>query len=98
MTVRPVSGPRERSSRNDNDPGIRHVVVQIPGLLVLERGGIVHFDIKAGSVDIELLAVSRDAEREARAARDLGLLCDFVAGQVDRPELAALVPVDSRCV
>src|ERR1700733_2156729 len=57
--------PNDHVLRNNDDAGVRHVVVQIPGLLVLERGGIVDFNIKARSVNVKLLDVGGNAEGES---------------------------------
>src|SRR5271163_4207433 len=46
----------------NRDAGVRNVVLEIPGLLPLERGGIVNFNFKTGAVDVELRAVARHAK------------------------------------
>src|ERR1700693_4739209 len=44
------------------------VVVQVPGLLVFKGCCIIHFYFEACAVDVELLAVGRNAQGEAVAA------------------------------
>ena len=65
--------------RQDRDSRVGNVVLQIPRLLPFERGGIVNLNFKTGAVDVQLLAVARHAETEARTARNLGLLRQSIA-------------------
>lgn len=45
----------------NNDTRVCDVVVQIPGLFILQRGGIVNLDVKASAIDVQLLPVGRNA-------------------------------------
>src|SRR6266567_1268949 len=81
------------SLRRDYDSRISDVDVQIPGFLVLQRGGVVHLDLEAGAVDVKLLPIVGNTHGEARTAGDLSLLGDAVGSQIESPELAAFVPM-----
>ena len=69
--------------------------MQIPRLLVLQRGGVIDFNLEARPVNIELLSVRRYSEGETRTAGHLGLLSNPVARQIERPELAAFGSVNT---
>src|ERR1700704_6313697 len=56
--------------REDNHPCHGRIVIQVPGALVLEGHGVIHFNLISRAVDIELLAIRTHAEAEARAARN----------------------------
>src|SRR5580704_14155467 len=83
--------------RHDYDSGVSDVCVQIPGLLQLECVGVVNLNFKTGAIDVELRAIARHAETEARPARNFCLPGQPVAGQIEPPELAALIPMRAVC-
>ena len=70
--------------------------MEIPGLLQFERGRIVNLNFKAGAINVQLLAVARHAETEARPARNFDLLSQTIRGQIERPKLAALVSPEAN--
>src|SRR5579875_2903348 len=77
----------------DDDHGAGEVVVQVPGALVFQGGGVIDFDLEAGGVDVELFAVAGHAEAEAGPAGELGGLGDAVGAEIEGPKFAALVAV-----
>src|SRR5215467_8452619 len=87
--------PSNFASGEDNHARHGRIVVEVPGTLILQGSGIIHFNFESGAVDIELLTVSADAETEARATRGLVCLGQVIVGQIERPKLAALVAMRS---
>ena len=49
---------RVKKLRNNYNASVGHVRAQVPGLFILERSGVVHFDIEAGAINVEFFAVS----------------------------------------
>src|SRR5262245_25315527 len=87
--------PSNFASGEDNHARHGRIVVEVPGTLVLQGGGIVYFNFESGAVDIQLFAIGADAETEARAAWSLVRLGQVIVGQVECPKLAALVAMRS---
>src|SRR5260370_37502985 len=86
-----------RRLRQDGDPRVGHVSVQIPRLLQFKRGGVVNLNFKAGAINIELLSVARHSEAEPAPAGDLGFLRQTIGGQIKPPELAPLISEGPVC-
>src|SRR5271154_3564351 len=82
-----------RALRNHDHSGASHIIIEIPSALVLKRRGVVNFDIESSAEDIQLLSIARHAEAKTRPAGNLQGLGDAVRRKVERPELAAFVPV-----
>src|SRR5256885_4811879 len=78
---------------NNHHSAHRHIVVKVQSTLQFEGRGVPHFDLKSGAVEIKVLAIARYAEREARAARELGGSRAPVRRQVKGPEFTAAIPV-----
>ncbi|KAG5720981.1 hypothetical protein E4T56_gene14284, partial [Termitomyces sp. T112] len=74
-----------------NQPRHGSVGIKVPRLVPFQRLGVIDLDVIAGAIDVELLAVARHAELEARAAREFGLVHHLVRAKVEVPEFAALV-------
>src|SRR6202167_5039222 len=81
--------------RQNCDARVSDVVIEIPGFLQLERGRVVNLDLKPSAVYVEFLPIARHAETEARPARYFGFLRQPIVGQIELPELAALISVGS---
>src|ERR1700722_837106 len=65
--------------------------VEIDGAAQLQRNGIVHFNVVAGTVDVEILAGAGHAESIAGAAVELLRANHSAGGNIDDPELGSLV-------
>src|SRR5579885_3381100 len=79
-----ISLPRARR-RNEND--VRHVRAEVDLAEMLEVGGRVAVDRRAGGRDVELAAVRAHHETHARPAVELRLAQHSARIEIERPEL-----------